>query len=192
MICAGEPVPLDFARKQGDLIIAVDGGYAHLRKEGITPDLCVGDFDSLGFVPDESVIALEPIKDVTDTFFAAEEGLKRGYTEFRLYCALGGRLSHTMANIHTLAHLTRKGAHGVIAGDCGEVTVFDKTARFDQGGYLSLFPLDGNATVRIRGCKYNGMFTLTHADSLGVSNEPLENAAVDVICGEVIAITEKK
>lgn len=193
LVCAGEPAALDFSPGSDDFVIAVDGGYAYLQKAGIAPQLAVGDFDSLGVVPEAGgVIRLDPVKDVTDTFAAAAEGLRRGYRDFRLYCALGGRLSHTLANIHTLAHLLRSGARAVIVGDGVEITVFDKEAHFAAGGYLSLFPLGGNATVEITGCKYDGTFTFTHADSLGVSNEPLDGATVKVIDGEVVAITEKK
>ena len=193
LVCAGDYVPLTFKPTGGDLVIAVDGGYDYLRRAGIAPHLCVGDFDSLGVVPDaENTVVLNPVKDVTDTFAAATEGLQRGYTEFRFYCALGGRLSHTIANIHTLAYLMHRGAHGVIVDDCTEIIVFDKSALIGACDYFSLFPLTETATVRISGSKYDGTFTLTHADSLGVSNEPLNNAAVAVISGEVIAITEKK
>ena len=192
LVCAGDPVPLDFTPVDGDLVIAVDGGYDHLRRAGLSPQLCVGDFDSLGVVPDEkNTVVLDPVKDVTDTFAAAAEGLERGYTEFRFYCALGGRLSHTLANIHTLAYLLHNGARGVIVGDGTEITVLDKFAAIGDCYYFSLFPLTETATVRIEGSKYDGTFTFTHADSLGVSNEPLQNATVTVLHGEVIAITEK-
>lgn len=193
LVCAGDPVPLDFDPDADDLVIAVDGGYEYLRRAGIIPHLCVGDFDSLGMIPsDANIIKLDPIKDVTDTFAAAAEGLRRGYTEFRLYCALGGRLSHTIANIHTLAHLMHNGARGVIFGVGSEVTVFNKTAEFVGCDYFSLFPLTETATARIEGGKYDGTFTFTHADSLGVSNEPQKRAKVTVVCGEVIAITENR
>lgn len=192
LVCAGDPAPLDFTPTADDLVVAVDGGYMHLQRAGLAPYLAVGDFDSLGGVPViDNVLCLDPVKDVTDTFAAAEEGLRRGYRDFRLYCALGGRLSHTLANIHTLAHLMHHGAHAVIVGDGTEIRVFDKKADFAPGGYLSLFPLTDTATVRISGCKYDGTFTFTHADSLGVSNEPLDGATVKVLSGEVVAVAEK-
>ena len=34
-----------------DYVIAVDGGFAHLESIGRQPDMAMGDFDSLGYVP---------------------------------------------------------------------------------------------------------------------------------------------
>ena len=34
-----------------DLICACDGGYKYLEKLNIVPDIAIGDFDSLGYVP---------------------------------------------------------------------------------------------------------------------------------------------
>ena len=70
--------------EEGDLLIAADGGYAYLQ--GQKPDLVVGDFDSLGYVPEGEQIIRHPVqKDDTDMLLAVREGLKRGYRKFVLY-----------------------------------------------------------------------------------------------------------
>ena len=45
--CSG----MSIERGEHDMVIAADGGYASLEAAGIVPDIAVGDFDSLGFVP---------------------------------------------------------------------------------------------------------------------------------------------
>ena len=35
-----------------DCVIAADGGYRYTQELGVTPDLIIGDFDSLGKAPD--------------------------------------------------------------------------------------------------------------------------------------------
>ena len=75
--------------EKGDLLIAADGGYAYLQ--GQKPDLVVGDFDSLGYVPEGEQIIRHPVqKDDTDMLLAVREGLKRGYRKFVLYGGIGG------------------------------------------------------------------------------------------------------
>ncbi len=55
----------------GDFVIAADRGFDSLMAYGVTPDLAVGDFDSLGHLPDHrNVIALPVEKDDTDMAFA--------------------------------------------------------------------------------------------------------------------------
>ena len=36
-------------KREGDIVIACDGGYGYLASFGISCDICVGDFDSLGY-----------------------------------------------------------------------------------------------------------------------------------------------
>ena len=61
-----------------DFVIAADGGLAHVKKLGITPDRILGDFDSLGFTPEgANVFPVE--KDDTDAMLAVRRGLELGY-----------------------------------------------------------------------------------------------------------------
>lgn len=191
LVCAGECCELDFKPEAGDFVIAVDGGLNYLKAAGIKPDLIVGDFDSLGFMPEGNVVKLDSEKDESDTFAAINEGLARGYKYFKLYSALGGRLSHTLCNINAMNYIYQCGGRGeIIAGGIRAFTC-DGAADIPEGGYMSVLPLTDFATVEERGCKYSGIFTMTRADSLGISNEPQKNAAVTVHSGAVLIILEK-
>ena len=68
-----------------DAIIAVDAGYAALVERGIAPHHAFGDFDSLGFVPQEAeggvcVHPFDPHKDFTDMDLALNFAIDEGFT----------------------------------------------------------------------------------------------------------------
>ena len=65
--------------QKGDLVIAADGGYVHLKKQGIEPDVLMGDFDSLDQVPDRELIRHSPMKDDTDMALAVAYARERGF-----------------------------------------------------------------------------------------------------------------
>lgn len=145
---------------------------------GIRPDLVVGDFDSLGYMPkNENIIYHKPEKDDTDMMMSVKEGLRRGYRRFIIYGGLGGkRFDHTYANIQTLAYIAEHGAVGYLVGENTVVTVLKNgKMEFEKGekGIISVFCAGGRAEgVCIKGLKYpleNAEFT--HDMPLGVSNE---------------------
>ncbi len=74
------PGEIALARGREALVIAADGGLRHLEAQGLTADLIVGDFDSLGRVPEGDNILRHPAeKDDTDMLLAVRTGLDRGY-----------------------------------------------------------------------------------------------------------------
>ena len=174
---AGDFYAPAFTPRAGDLVIAADGGAAHLSGIGARPDLVLGDFDSLGRVPaGENVLRFPPEKDDTDMMLAVKEGLRRGYSRFVLLGGLGGRLSHTLANIQTLAWLSQRGARGVLAGRDENVTALtDGQLVFGAAhrGYVSVFCMGAAAEgVTLTGLKYPLAGARLESDfPLGVSNE---------------------
>lgn len=120
IVCAGLCDALHISREPDDLVIAVDGGFAHCLEAGIEPDLFVGDLDSLDATLVDRIdcerIELPCDKDDTDTLFACKVGLDRGYDVFALHAALGGDVGHELANIQTLAFLAQRGATGTLLG----------------------------------------------------------------------------
>ena len=161
--------------ENNDIVIAADGGLLHTQRLGITPDVILGDFDSLGFVPEgANVFPVE--KDDTDAMLAVRRGLAMGCREFLLYGSLDGkRLDHTVANFQTLQFLADHGAVGYLIGADHMVTVLKNgTLSFppDADGILSVFCLGADATgVNIEGLQYilkDG--TLSPGFPLGVSN----------------------
>ncbi len=168
--CDGLQVPIP----ENALVIAADGGLLHTQRLGIAPDVMLGDFDSLGYIPaDSRVYPVE--KDDTDAMLAVRLGLERGCDIFYFYGALDGpRLDHSLANFQTLAYLTKAGARGYLLGNQYIVTVLQEEAlEFSETatGILSLFCLGAPVEVSIQGLQYPlEQHILTPDFPLGVSN----------------------
>lgn len=97
-----------------DTIIAVDAGYAALVERGIAPHHVFGDFDSLGFIPQEveggaCVHPFDPHKDFTDMDLALNFAIGEGFTHIIMCDGLHARLDHSLANLQLMAAAARKG-----------------------------------------------------------------------------------
>ena len=198
IFCAGGFDTLAEPLTQADFLIAADGGLAHTKKLGITPDFILGDFDSLGYVPQGAQV--HPVeKDDTDAMLAVREGLKRGCDTFLLYGGLDGeRLDHTVANYQTLQFLADRGCRGYLVGVHQIATVVkDGTLEFppDSRGYVSVFcsgaPAEG---VTIQGLQYEmADSTLSPGFPLGVSNRFVgKKGEISVEKGSLLVIWQRE
>ena len=197
IFCAAEFDQLLAPIAPGDFVIAADGGLRHVERVGITPDVILGDFDSLGYTPDcAQVFPVE--KDDTDAMLAVRLGLDRGFREVILYGSLDGpRLDHTVANFQTLQFLADRGARGCLVGKMSIVTVLKNgkisfPARF--WGNFSAFCMGADAqNVTMQGLYYpleNGK--LTSGFPLGVSNHFTgKTATVSVQNGSLLLIWDR-
>ena len=197
VFCAGGFAGLSEPIAADDYIIAADGGLVHTEGLGIKPNLILGDFDSLGYVPTGSTVF--PVeKDDTDAMLAVKKGLEQGYTDFLLYGSLDGpRLDHTVANFQTLQYLADHGAKGMLVGKTQIVTVVKKgkiTFPARNEGIISVFCMGADAQgVTIKGLQYpleNG--TLTTGFPLGVSNHFVgKPAEISVKEGSLLVICDR-
>lgn len=169
----------------GDLVIAADAGYRACRAAGITPDLLLGDFDSMEQPADFANVVRSPVeKDDTDTMLAVKTALEEGCREVFLYGGTGGaRLDHTLANLQSLLYLRRRGARGWMYDRDFLWTVIENETltveRTVEWGLLSAFCLGADASgVDEEGLQYPLRdAVLTAAFPLGVSNHILEPKA---------------
>lgn len=189
LIGAGDLTLSEIPIKEGDLCIAVDGGYEYCKLFGITPDYIIGDFDSiseegagqiaaLSEEEKEKVILLPAKKDDTDMLAAMKLGLQEGYVQFRIYAGLGGRLEHSIANIQCLLYLKEHQAVGYLMDGTGMVLVAkEETVSFQNNleGYLSMFSMGERALVSIENMKYLlDHQEITNSFPIGISNEFIE------------------
>lgn len=203
VIAGGERDTLDSAAT-ADFIVAVDRGYRYTQEQGIIPHLVVGDFDSYDDkqnLPDNAlhlrgdrdqcgknrpqIITLPKSKDDSDTLAALRYCLQLGYRNFRLYCALGGRLDHLIANLQAFSFVVETGAELEIISTHEYVTYLHNASRIfprRRGFSLSVFSLsDISAGVGIKGARYElADAKLTRTFPLGLSNEWGESDSVEV------------
>ena len=198
IFCAGGFEKLAEPVREGDFLMAADGGLVHLQKLGLTPDGILGDFDSLGYVPqDARVFPVE--KDDTDAMLAVRQGLQLGYQRFVIYGGLDGpRLDHTVANFQTLQFLAEHGAQGYLVGNTYMATVVKNgSVRFSEQatGIVSVFCMGADAKgVHICGLQYgleNG--NLSAGFPLGVSNHFVgKTAEISVAEGCLLVLWDRK
>lgn len=195
-------------RAAGGLVIAADRGLEALRRQGLWPDVAVGDFDSVS----EETLALymadprirferhRPEKNESDTELAFCIAREAGVKEVRILGATGTRLDHVLANVHLLKEAFDLGmecclldCHNRIRLAAGK-TVFRRAEC--PYPYISFVPLTMEVThLRLTGFKYP---LIDHHMVLGVecghciSNElAAEEAVLEFSEGLLLAIESK-
>lgn len=170
-------------KREGDLLICADAGLRAASSHGIKPDLIIGDFDSLGYVPDEEEVIRLPVhKDDTDMVVCLREGRARGYREFVAAGCLGGRFDHTLSCLQNAADGAKRGERIWLCDRLNRVTVLAPGSYElprTEGRKLSLLAY----SPEVRGVTLKGTFwpledaVLTHDYPLGCSNEWTEDVA---------------
>ena len=171
--------------EEGDLVIAADAGYKNATLMGAHTNILVGDFDSLGDIPDgvDEVIQLPAEKDVTDTQAAVEIALGRGASEIVIIGSTSGRFDHALSNLSILeGYYDRRVPISIVNGqnrvryikNSGFIVVRSKYK------YFSLLAADEVVKgVSIEGAKYPLIKkTLKRSHQFAVSNEIVKNAAL--------------
>ena len=180
----------------GDTIICADSGYNHAVKMGLAPDIVVGDFDSIGKMPNDIPCLSYPShKDLTDTEIAIEHARSKGLKSFLLIAATGSRIDHSLTNILLLKYFLERGETAVIVNENNKVMITDSQLRLSglPGSIVSLVPLTDCYGVTTNNLAYPlsdaAMFV---GKGLGVSNIMLDdNATVFVKDGVLLVIIAK-
>lgn len=204
IVGAGEFDGLFRMPEDGDLVIAADGGLKYLSELSLAADVAIGDFDSYGGEIPKDAIVLPRMKDDTDTEISVRYGEDRGYAFFLIYGGLGGRLSHTLANIQTLCRMAENGSQGwLISSDtairalsAGTVDINEELTyiygKLPKVRYVSVFAHSDKAIgVSESGMKYEICgAALSNTDPLGVSNELSGRGVITVESGTAVIIIE--
>ena len=203
IICGVPDADVDFIRQTVDLdddfVICADSGYTYAKKADIRPNLIVGDFDSYsGDLPEDIPrVTLKTHKDDTDSMHCAAVALERGYKEFVLLAAVGGRLDHTLANISVLQYLVNNGAKAAVLSETEEI-FYLPGGRYTFGGVksktFSVFPFGCPEVIVTYNCEVEypvEKLRIRSFDTVGISNIFREDMAEVVIdSGSAVLIVE--
>lgn len=181
------------------LIVGIDRGCLHTMKSKINLDYAVGDFDSLSQEEFQivkntcpNVISLDPIKDVTDTYFAYQKFEAGKQNIFILGGIQGKRIEHLMA----LINLIRIDKRVIIEDDNSSISSLSSPYCShivkDDYRFYSFFAFE-ESVISLTGFRYElNHYDLKPTDSLCVSNEINDSeATIELHSGHLLMIKSR-
>ena len=147
-------------RASADWFICADGGANTAARYGCTPDLIVGDLDSIstGTRTRFHTVATKKMKDQnsTDLEKALNEAIRKKCQEIVVLGATGGRLDHAIGNLSALAKFSPH-SHITFIDENGTFTTIHRsmTLSLPIGTIISLLPLTRCSGIETRGLRWN-------------------------------------
>ena len=206
IVANGEIFSPSIALPFDEKIIAADGGARHCLALGLSPQIVIGDFDSLSDAEVDQLqangakfIRHPADKDETDLELALDQALKLGATEVTLYGLLGGRWDMSIANLLLLAAPRFAGIRFHLRAGDTEAFILrggqTLELRGQPGTTVSVIPL----SAKVSGLSYDGLqwpleeANLPFGSPRGVSNLLIqENATIRVAKGVLLVFLIKK
>ena len=165
---------------ENDFIIAVDGGANKLAKTKFTPNLIIGDMDSISKNSLKKFRKIKQIKfpvekNEIDLELAIDYCIKKKFKEIIILGAIGTRADMTLTNVFLLAQIPKKIKTKIIHEN-QEIYLIPKKKFLIQGipgEKISLFPIKGNVKgLNLKGFKYElKNHELKFGLGIGLSNE---------------------
>lgn len=183
-IVAGGVLDRQFLRdiRAASVVIGADRGALWLIRNGVRPDIAIGDFDSV--TPEEKArISRHAVrtkvfpaqKDKTDLELAAEESVGFRPSRVTVYGALGARFDHSWGATQVILRLASYNIYGEIVDNFNKIHIVRRQERIPREQtyrYMSVFPVGLTVTVSLTGFAYDvRKKRFRSGSSLGVSNE---------------------
>ena len=187
---------------QYKIIVCADGASNRLQSAGIIPAYILGDLDSINtetieYFKEKRVqfIKFNPEKDFSDTHICIDFLIDQGYEEIDIYGALGGRWDHSLANFALLYYAYEKGVILRLVDSYDKAFVCG-TGKFisqkRENQHFSIFAVFEDAIVSLEGVKYPLKdYNLKRGESIGLSNEYIEDCFVEIKKGSAIIIESR-
>ena len=186
------------AQTAGARVIAADAGMKHAKTLGITPELWVGDFDS---VTEELAAEFAAVpqsrypqdKDNTDGELAVAEALARGATSLVLAGAFGGaRADHAFLHVALAIRRAKEGLPVIITSGKQEAYPLLPGSRdfdFDDGTLFSILGFSHLSGVSVMGAKWPlDSVEVPFGTSLTLSNEVRGDLRISLAVGRALLL----
>ncbi|MBJ6363670.1 thiamine diphosphokinase [Paenibacillus sp. GCM10012307] len=193
-----------FLANSASYIIGADSGAWFLVRNGISPDLSIGDFDSVTEAQlkqiergSKQTLACDAIdKNYTDTELAFLKAVEQQPSEIVIVGGLGTRFDHSLANVHLLVQAAAAGIEAVIMDEHNEIRLVTNKLSVNKGDHptVSLLPLTEQVDgINLTGFKYPlHNATLAMGQSLGISNVLGEKTGhISISSGKLLVIQSK-
>lgn len=205
IVAHGQILDINYLKKNllfFDKIVCADGGYDYVIQAGFSPDILIGDLDSINADMLKSInknikiIKYPTEKDYTDTQLSINYAIENGADEIVIFGAIGNRLDHTIANILLLIELLNKGVKASIKNENNEVYIINKSIELkgQKDDLVSLIPIGAQVTgIYTQGLKYALCGSnIPLGNPLGISNVFLnQKVSIEIESGYLMVIKSK-
>ncbi len=198
--------------RESDFIIAADGGTRHALALGRTPNIVIGDLDSITKEESDALslskggkmeqVGVEIIqyprdKNETDLELAIQHALTLNPEQIIILAALGGRLDQTLGNIALVSNVQCSTSSNVRLDDGIEEVFFCREqvqVNGTNGDIISLIPWQGEVIgVVTTGLKWTLQNeTLYPQKTRGISNEMMNDTATIQIKSGLLLIVHRR
>ncbi len=178
---------------EGARVIAADGGLLRLQRHAISPDLVLGDFDSLGdHPPGAPVQRFARAKDETDGELALRAALDEGMQQVTLVGAFSGRFDMAVGHIALLRWAAARGVQALLTDGLQEARLAPRLRLpvGPRGARLSVVALTPSVRLQSHGLRWPlDLDALRWDEMRGNSNRvEADDAWIRLVAGQALAI----
>ena len=203
LVLGGREMPIKGFAKASDIILCADSGADCALKQGIVPDVLLGDMDSIS---DEAFKALQDKciktikfpaeKDKTDGEISLDYAKEIGADTVDMVC-VEGSIDHYLGNLYLLMYAKKIGLKAKLITE--DMTVWASAGKeviaATKGTRVSVLPADGEITVLEPSGLYYPLLKpqkIMPGDTLGLGNHMTDNECViEVLEGTAFIFVER-
>ncbi|MDH5560914.1 MAG: thiamine diphosphokinase [Deltaproteobacteria bacterium] len=187
--------------KEPSFLICADGAANYLADYLITPDLIIGDFDSILPATEKTFQECLKIKDTSQNTTDFEKTLNycvlKGHNPISVLGGAGGRLDHGLSNLSAIYPCFLNKLDIRLVTDREEIFCADKPLRINsyKGALISLMPLFGKVHIEYtQGLSYPIVNqTLEMGRFISISNQlDADDCEIGVVSGTLLIILRRK